>query len=402
MTAHNVSAGIGVRWFQVLEIEPPTYNRLSSERLDGREITKYVLENLEEGTLDRAVGLIQALLEHNPHLCPVFPVNSIEDVRARLQKNPYLTINGHAVCLSNERSANRRDYSDRYFTEGFLKHPVRCSQGHLFEQKRARSWAEQRGGSCPVDPAHSIGDLREIEELAREIVMFRGAERDRRSQDEIIIQRQQVQAMEILIHQNQAAAPRNIAPGEVGLLISDGAKIAVGVNVARKVAKTVTKKAATEGVKKGAKPLVKLVPGVSLAWGVSAGVYRLTQGQRWRAVGEVASGAAACFPGMGTAISVGLDIVIVGGDIHEAVSQENVQVDPHDALLRAYKLLGIETVQNPEPSRDDVERAYRGQMHIIHPDSLQAFGEAYVGQAHILAENVGAARDLIFAQRGWK
>jgi len=69
---------------------------------------------------------------------------------------------------------------------------------------------------------------------------------------------------------------------------------------------------------------VKSLPFISLTLGVALAARRAIIGYKTdnkaeyiKAVGELLSGAAACFPGFGTIASIGLDILMVGHDIYE-------------------------------------------------------------------------------------
>jgi hypothetical protein len=408
MVAHDVGAVADVRWFPILETEPSTYNRLRSEQVAGRYITKYALEDQEGATIDRAVNVVRALLLANPNLCPVFPLDPLENLRVRIARNPYLTVNGEAVCLSEERSTIQAIYKDRFFSEGSLVHPVRCPRGHVLELESARIWADHKGGMCPVLPQHLIGDFVEDQELAHDAAEFRAAERERREQSDRLVQQQQTQALQIQIHHNQIAVRRELSTGEVCFFGGDGAKIVLKIGVkklcttlAKQTTEQVAEQVAKTGVQKFASGAAKKIPFVSLGLGVSLGVYRATQGQGWRAVGEVVSGFASCFPGIGTAASVVLDVVIAGDDVYEVVHRGDGAPVLEVTLTGAYHMLGIEPIE-PPPTKAVVDRAYRAQLPLIHPDALHQLGEAYVAQAQEMSEAVNAARDFIYVQRNWR
>jgi hypothetical protein len=131
------------------------------------------------------------------------------------------------------------------------------------------------------------------------------------------------------------------------------------------------------------------------------GIFRATQGEYWRAAGEVASGAIACVPGWGTAASVVLDVAIAGDDIYEGITREPIQPVLNITLPGAYRLLGIESI-DPPPTQAAVERAYRAQIQLVHPDTLGQFGEFFAQQGNEMTEAINAARDFIFAERQWR
>lgn len=99
--------------------------------------------------------------------------------------------------------------------------------------------------------------------------------------------------------------------------------------VVAKVGKKATGKAAGKTVgktagKAAAKSVAKKIPGVSLACGAAFAIYEVAQGNYGKALGELASGAAGCFPGAGTAISVAIDTAMVAYDIAE-INKEQKQ-----------------------------------------------------------------------------
>ena len=82
--------------------------------------------------------------------------------------------------------------------------------------------------------------------------------------------------------------------------------------------------AATKGATKGAgkvvakgagKAVAKKIPGVGLLAGAAFGIERLLKGDIVGAVGELASGAASTVPGIGTAVSLGIDGALMAGDM---------------------------------------------------------------------------------------
>jgi len=103
--------------------------------------------------------------------------------------------------------------------------------------------------------------------------------------------------------------------GKIGKTISKE----VGGGLVKTGGKTVAKGAAKAGgkaVAKGAgKAVAKKIPGVGLLAGAAFGIERLLKGDIIGAVGELASGAASTVPGVGTAVSLGIDAALMGGDM---------------------------------------------------------------------------------------
>lgn len=82
------------------------------------------------------------------------------------------------------------------------------------------------------------------------------------------------------------------------------------------IGKTAGKKVARKSLVKGTtKTLLKKIPGVSAVAGLAFGVGRLKDGDYAGAVGEVASGVAGCFPGIGTGISCAVDAALIAKDV---------------------------------------------------------------------------------------
>lgn len=83
-------------------------------------------------------------------------------------------------------------------------------------------------------------------------------------------------------------------------------------NTIKTSAKTITKA--------GSKPLLKKIPFVCLAFGIGFAIKEIAD-NGWnlrsgiRATGEIGSGIASCFPGIGTAISAGIDVGLAADDI---------------------------------------------------------------------------------------
>ena len=79
--------------------------------------------------------------------------------------------------------------------------------------------------------------------------------------------------------------------------------------------KTGAKLGAKFGATTAGKMLGKRIPGLGLALGTGLAIQRMKEGKPIQALLEFASGAASTFPGIGTAVSLGLDGVIAGRDM---------------------------------------------------------------------------------------
>ena len=108
------------------------------------------------------------------------------------------------------------------------------------------------------------------------------------------------------------------ATTEVGEKVAQSAVgKAVTKTVAKTVGKTVTQTSGTAIVKS----LAKKLPIVSLGAGLYFAYDRIKDGDWKGACGEVASGTLGCFPGLGTAASVAIDVGLAAKDISSALSE---------------------------------------------------------------------------------
>lgn len=57
---------------------------------------------------------------------------------------------------------------------------------------------------------------------------------------------------------------------------------------------------------------------------------------------------------------------------------------------------------NPNPTQADVDRAYRGQMRLVHPDMLGGINEEAWRQGQELSRILAVARVYIYHQRWWQ
>lgn len=80
----------------------------------------------------------------------------------------------------------------------------------------------------------------------------------------------------------------------------------------KEVAETAGKQAVKKAGKLGLKSALKKIPGISLLVGLALGLYEASEGNYIRAVGELASGIAGSFPGIGTGLSLLIDGALMG------------------------------------------------------------------------------------------
>jgi hypothetical protein len=396
------------------------YVSMDATDLGSRVVAKYYLHD-EKRTAD-AVLVISELLKDNPNLCPTF---SMDTLKTKLEKRPWLIINGLAVCLAkNLEGGGKVEFKDSYFTEGLLKRPVRCSHGHLLERKLAAFWQKKYPNSCPGGADHIITSLDEVKELEHDI--------------ETYIQRQREKQAKAAAERERAQLGGGISPviaaGVTGKVIAKEA----GVEVGKKVGAEVLKQVGTEGGKKigiellrtfgveGGKTvsaavgkrvsvkvgqgllkssvgksvalaIAKPIPFVSAVIGAGLGVYRLCKGEYARAAGEVVSGALACIPGPGTVLSFAVDGGLFATDVVEACMQKRGGLD----LKGSYAILQIDSWRNPNPSERQVDFAYQRKIVYLRSDHLTEQG---AGSKKVSTEEsirVTEARDFIYQKRGW-
>lgn len=372
--------------------------------IGGRVVHKYVCNlNGNQARIAAAVDVIYRLLADNANLCPTFEID-VQQLTAAVAQDIYLTINGQAVSLARDREANgnANQYRDRYFSETMVEEPVRCPRNHLFERRRAILWVNRMGHNCPVGNDHPIGDLAIDADLQEDVARYRAhlAEEQQRAQEAIDRNGLLVLNNRTMNLQNQAARQMQVvtavtvggAVGKIAIKSSEGL-----------VVKIVGKYLGKEATKTAGKVMAKGIPIFSIIAGAGFCVVRLKEGQILRALGEVASGIAACAPGVGTAISISLDAAMACYDLYEAAT-----VTPLEAVAAAepdlndaYLHLGIDIEENPNPPRELVVDQYRLHAGLIHPDRAAQLGDYNRERLDEMMAGLNRCRDLIFRRRGW-
>lgn len=123
--------------------------------------------------------------------------------------------------------------------------------------------------------------------------------------------------------------------------------------LAKTTGKAAGKTAGKAVAKATGKSLLKKIPLVGLGVGCYFAWDRIKQGDYAGALGEVASGAAACVPGVGTAVSVGIDAALAGKDIYQSSRREasSSQEAPQEATP--------ENISSKDGARRQISRADR-------------------------------------------
>lgn len=126
--------------------------------------------------------------------------------------------------------------------------------------------------------------------------------------------------------------------------------------VSKTVTKTATKTTTKIAGKAVLKSVVKKIPVVSLAAGCVFAVGRAIDGDWKGAVGEVASGAAGCVPGAGTAASIAIDAGLAYRDINNAnKTEQNAAENSHK---KENSEVNAKSVRVPKNLSQEVEKRY--------------------------------------------
>lgn len=107
-----------------------------------------------------------------------------------------------------------------------------------------------------------------------------------------------------------------------------------------KLTATVVKTAEKEALKEGGETVAKKIPGVGLICGLGFAISRSFQGDHSGAVMELMSGTASLVPGLGTAISVGIDGALLAKDmyaLYEGVEEMRKEVNRKAELVKELK-----------------------------------------------------------------
>jgi len=173
------------------------------------------------------------------------------------------------------------------------------------------------------------------------------------------------------------------------------------------VAKEVAKEVAEESGKKAAQQILKKIPIIGVAFGLTLGILRAVKGDHWSLVaGEVASGAASCVPGWGTAVSISIDAAILVADVAKTIDASSATPAPAFRvqilnLNEAYACIGINYAEGIGPTRDIVDRQYRLVAGQYHPDRAAGLGQDMQTRYAQFMVCINAARTLIYQHRQW-
>ncbi len=132
--------------------------------------------------------------------------------------------------------------------------------------------------------------------------------------------------------------------------------------VAEKEASKVAIKAGAKVAGKAAgKAVLKKIPLVSLGVGAYFAYERFKNGEYLKGVGELCSGAASCVPGVGTAISTGIDVVMAVDDTKQAINKTKNQQQQKQTKKE----------QTPKPQQNQVSARRVAELRGIKPAQSQ-------------------------------
>ena len=153
--------------------------------------------------------------------------------------------------------------------------------------------------------------------------------------------------------------------------------------VAEKAAQTAIGKAVTKTVAKTAgsavgKSVLKKIPILSAAAGCYFAFGRIKDGDWKGACGEVLSGVAGCFPGIGTGVSTAIDVGLAAKDINAVVSQnkQSDQVPKSDKPEK--KTVALRTPTNKKLSKEEAQKLQnlimekQGRINTVEKPRAQA------------------------------
>lgn len=378
---------------------------MSRRALENRWVIRYLVRNHEDPiTLNNAIRTIASFLQDNQKLCPTFAIEP--DVLGNsLRDRHYLVINGQALSLSrNDRSVEQPAYNDDAFSEDLLESPVRCERGHYLERDRVQFWIHRKGDICPVGVIpHHIVDLTIDREHQGRIGAYRQQRAEQRQADEQDISHLRILEIQLAYLNHRLSALSQLSPALKQSLCSVGGGFSKAIFKlgARKICETLAKKNIISAVTKNTLK-AKVIPGVSLVVGIGLGIFRMCRGEYGRAICEVASGGAACLPGWGTAVSVGIDVAIAVTDVRSAMTPTPI-IEEAD-LMNSYRYLGFDTAairaddETTQPTRVQVDSAYRQQARALQDPTVIAELGALQGE---LLRVINASRDSIYQRRNW-
>jgi hypothetical protein len=401
------------------------YVFIGAKEFFNRPIEYYLFNNQFPQATARAAQVIHTLLAENKNLKATF---SLEQplIQTEIEENIYLIINDHAVSLATEQEAPA-DTPEKYIDKisgTRIKVPTLCTQGHPLEWKRAAFLkGDNKACPCPVGP-HLIGNLRKAQTLEHEIRQFRKTKEQEQNQTQALVHQTQLQLTEITAYKQQIqqqkqqiAVLQKIGNKQLfgvvtatGLAATKGLVKVAMTQIGAKVTQTIFKEtakhlfgnAAKATGKTAALAVGKQLPFVSVGVGLGLGVWRIYNRQYWQAGVEVFSGVLATLvPVWGPVASMALDTGLAALDVVDATHQK-IEVEKEETdLNEAYAVLGINIQETPNPTKAQIDQAFRLQALLVHPDT-KIFGGAYTKeQLTAMTQSLISCKERIYQANKW-
>ena len=378
----------------------------------NRKIYRFILENSNsQKVVDSAATVITSLLKDNPQLCFVSRPSSNETLQNKIRDCRYLIINGDALCLSNSNKAPIEINimcKDLFFSEAIIEEPVQCSKNRIFEKRYLEAWLEVKKNICPCSN-HKIDSI-EVDSYLLE--MIKSIIETNKKQDQInrqttakikqlekneSIQTEKIKELEkegSIQRAHTASLAALIKPSRTVELVGGSSKLTGKVLFTGK--KLLVSKVADIGLESAVHiglnvPFICLVFGVILAGYRGYDAYKTqNKAQYYKAVGELASGVASCFPGIGTLIGIGLDIGMACHDVYE-------MYNGNGDIKIAHQMLGLDYNQNV--TKEEIDKAFRIVSKTTHPDLIK--GEYNKEAFHDMQVGVEESKRMLYKYYGY-
>lgn len=417
--------------------EGTPYTHKSFRTINGRGISKYLLDNTKTDALEQAIVAIENLLKRHTNLIPTFSTDA-QALRATIEQNNhnYLIINGRAVSLAPEGDLPDRAEKrllDNFFSENILEKPIKCQSGHYFEKSRVEFWIKGVGLICPVGEDHALPEPDRLvidDELTEEITRVNKIDKEQKDFNECMLINQTVQNLENLnakieneklkkmISENTKAIEKIPI---INPITAGGAIVKIGFKAGAKevtyfLSKAFAKQLTEEGTRLAAKKLAgevvqHTIPIFSVIMGIGLCAYRFRSlNQRNMAGFEMLSGAVTHVPGFGLLASTLIDVGLIGCDLFQPFKawyycdnkkEKVVEVEVELTIDLCYALIGINTKDCPNPTKDQVEAVYKLTIRRIHPDNAIALKVHRKETLEKLTQLVNFARDRLYQLLKW-
>jgi hypothetical protein len=176
--------------------------------------------------------------------------------------------------------------------------------------------------------------------------------------------------------------------------------VATGVHVANtihaiKIVKQLIKEGTQKTLIKASGKTIPILGSIfSTVIGLGSGSYRIYHGELLQGALEITSGLITWIPVAGPAISIGIDIGVMGIDLYK-------YIDSYNEHLTDTKALEILDLKIPNPTQAQVHNAYLTQVRFTHPDTMGAAPKEIKYQNDCATKILGAAKDFLYKKNNW-